>query len=330
MPAGSTSQPVLRLEDVQVFFATKRFLQKPTVVKAVDGVSLEVGKGEVVALVGESGSGKTTLGRAAIGLTPLTSGRVTLLEGDEEIDVGAAKGKTWKKLRKRLQMIFQDPFSSVDPNMRVYDTLRIPLQSQGIKEADEISRLIDDVLKRVGLPRELLASYIFQLSGGQRQRIGIARVLLFNPAVVVADEPVSMLDASLKADILNIFAKESRERGTAFLFITHEMAVARVAARRMAVMYLGKVAEIAPANRIVEDPLHPYTKALLQASPTIDTGLREGSRKVNVKGELSLRSEHPPGCKFHPRCPYVMDVCKVNVPELKEVKPEQWVSCWLY
>jgi peptide/nickel transport system ATP-binding protein len=318
------------MEDVRVFFTAKRLFEKPTVVKAVDGITLEVGRGEVVALVGESGSGKTTLGRAAIGLTPLTSGRVTLLDGDEEIDVGRAKGKTWKKLRRRLQMIFQDPFSSVDPNMRVFDSLRIPLQSQGIRSADEISRSINDVLKRVGLPQELLANYVFQLSGGQRQRIGIARVLLFNPAVVVADEPVSMLDSSLKADILNIFARESNERGTAFLFITHEMAVARVAARRMAVMYLGKIAEIAPAGQMMEKPLHPYTQALLQASPTIDTRLRGVSRKVNVKGELALRSEHPPGCKFHPRCPYVMDTCKVNAPDLKEVNPEQWVSCWLY
>jgi peptide/nickel transport system ATP-binding protein len=330
LPAGSTNRPVLRLEDVHVFFTKKRFLEKATVVKAVDGISLEVQKGEVVALVGESGSGKTTLGRAAIGLTPPTSGRITLFDGDSEIDVGRAKGRTWKSLRRKLQMVFQDPFSSLDPNMRVYDALRIPLQSQGIKKADETSQLIHDVLKRVGLPPQLLTNYIFQLSGGQRQRIGIARVLLFDPAVVVADEPVSMLDASLKGDILNIIKKESEERGTAFLFITHEMSVARVAARRIAVMYLGKIAEIGPADRVIGGPLHPYTQALLQASPTIDPAMRETFRKVNVKGELTISTEHPPGCKFHPRCPYVMDACKTNVPELREVKPEQWASCWLY
>jgi peptide/nickel transport system ATP-binding protein len=330
LPAGYTREPVLRLEDVHVFFKSKRFMEKAVVVKAADGITLQVGKGEVVALVGESGSGKTTLGRAAIGLTAPTSGKVTLIEDGAETDVGRARGRTWKKLRRRLQIIFQDPFSSLDPNMRVYDTLRIPIQSQGVKDSAEVSRLIDDVLRRVGLPSQLLSNYIFQLSGGQRQRIGIARVLLFNPAVVVADEPVSMLDASLKGDILQIIAKESKERGTAFLFITHEMAVARVAADRIAVMYLGKIVEIGPADRIIENARHPYTQALLQASPVIDPARRDVTVKVNVKGELAISTEHPPGCKFHPRCPFVMETCKVNHPELKEVEPDHWVSCWLY
>lgn len=330
MPAGYTREPVLKLDDVRVFFTSKKFMEKPVVVKAVDDVTLAVGKGEVVALVGESGSGKTTLGRAAIGLTAPSSGTVTLVENGVETDVGRAKGRTWKQLRKRLQIVFQDPFSSLDPNMRVYDALRIPLQSQGVKDRAELSRLINDVLQRVGLPSQLLTNYIFQLSGGQRQRIGIARVLLFNPALVVADEPVSMLDASLKGDILQIIAKESRERGTAFLFITHEMAVAKVAADRIAVMYLGKIVEIGPSDKVIGNARHPYTQALLQASPMLDPTLRDVSVKVSVKGELASSTEHPPGCKFHPRCPFVMETCKTNVPELKEVEPDHWVSCWLY
>jgi peptide/nickel transport system ATP-binding protein len=330
LPAGSTENAVLKLEGVSVFFNTKKFMQEPIVIKAVDGVSLDVGKGEVIALVGESGSGKTTLGRAAIGLTKATSGSIRLIEDGRETDVGRAKGKEWRKLRKRLQMIFQDPFSSIDPNMKVYDTLRIPLQSQGVKQSGEISQKIEDVLKRVGIPSTLLSNYMFQLSGGQRQRIGIARVLIFDPAVVVADEPVSMLDASLKGDILNIIAKESRERGTAFLFITHEMAVARVAAHRIAVMYLGRIVEIGPSKLIIENPKHPYTQALLQASPTIDPSMKDVTRKVNVKGDLALSTAHPPGCKFHPRCPFVMEVCRGTEPELKEIEPGHWVSCWLY
>lgn len=330
MPAGSTEAPVLRLEDVHVHFRKKKFMEKASVVKAVDGVSLEVGRGEVVALVGESGSGKTTLGRAAIGLTRPTSGNVILVEGETLTDVGQAKGRKWKSLRKKLQIIFQDPFSSVDPNMKVYDALRIPLQAQGVRSKQEISERIHDVFKRVGLPEQQLSNYVFQLSGGQRQRVGIARVLLFNPAVVVADEPVSMLDASLKGDILNIIGKESKERGTAFLFITHEMSVARVIAARIAVMYLGNVVEVAPSDAIIEKPLHPYTKALLEASPTIDPSMRDVTKKIGAKEELTLSTQHPAGCKFHPRCPFVMGVCKTEVPHLKEVEPGHWVSCWLY
>ncbi len=330
MPAGSTEAPVLKLEDVSVFFTKKRLLEKASVIKAVDGVSLEVGRGEVVALVGESGSGKTTLGRAAIGLTRPTSGSVILVEGDTLTNVGRATGRAWKSLRRKLQIIFQDPFSSIDPNMKVYDALRIPLQAQGVRSRQDISERIHDVFKRVGLPEQQLSNYVFQLSGGHRQRVGIARVLLFNPALVVADEPVSMLDASLKGDILNIIGRESKERGTAFLFITHEMSVARVIAARIEVMYLGNVVEIAPSDAVIEKPLHPYTKALLEASPTIDPSMKNVTKKIGAKGELTLSTEHPTGCKFHPRCPFVMSVCKTDVPRLKEVEPGHWVSCWLF
>jgi oligopeptide/dipeptide ABC transporter ATP-binding protein len=321
---------VLQTQDLHVFFTKKKFLEKPTTVKAVDGVNLEVGRGEVVALVGESGSGKTTLGRAAIGLTRPTSGKVYLLDDGKQVDVGRARGRQWKRLRRKLQIIFQDPFSSLDPNMRVYDTLRIPLQAQGVKGRKKISERIYQVMKRVGLPDELVNNYVFQLSGGQRQRIGIARVLLFDPALVVADEPVSMLDASLKGDILNIISKESREAGTAFIFVTHEMSVAKVVARRIAVMYLGCIYEIAESGKVIDEPLHPYTQALLQAAPNIDPTLRTVIKKVNVQGELTLSTEHPSGCKFHPRCPYVMERCKTDVPQLKEIRPEHWAACWLY
>jgi peptide/nickel transport system ATP-binding protein len=317
------------MEDVTVFFTKKRFLEKGTVVKAVDGVSLRVGRGEIIALVGESGSGKTTLGRVAIGLVRPTSGSVILQDGEEK-NVGTAKGGEWKRLRRKLQMIFQDPFASIDPNMRVYDALRIPLLAQGIKKKEEVQAKIADVMKRVGLTEQVVSNYVFQLSGGQRQRIGIARVLLFDPTVVVADEPVSMLDASLKGDILHIIENESMQNKVAFLFITHDMAVAKVVAGRIAVMYLGKIAEIGPAGAVVADPLHPYTKAMIQASPVIDTSMKDETKKVNIIGELALSTSHPTGCKFHPRCPYAMDRCKVDEPELKEVKPDHFVSCWLY
>jgi peptide/nickel transport system ATP-binding protein len=332
LPAGSTEADgqgsVLRMEDVKVYFTKKRLLEKETVVKAVDGITLDVGRGEILALVGESGSGKTTLGRAAIGLVRPSGGKVTLLDGEVQ-DVGKAKGKAWRKMRKKLQIIFQDPFSSIDPNMRVYDALRIPLLAQGARK-DEVQSKISSVMRRVGLPEQVLNNYVFQLSGGQRQRIGIARVLLFDPAVVVADEPVSMLDASLKGDILHIIENEAKQNGVAFLFITHDMAVAKVVADRIAVMYLGKIVELGPADAVISDPLHPYTKAMVQASPTIDPSMRDRTKKVNIVGEIASSTAHPSGCKFHPRCPYVMTVCKDTEPGLKEMKPDHFVACWLY
>jgi oligopeptide/dipeptide ABC transporter ATP-binding protein len=320
---------VLRVKDVTVFFTKKGFLEKGTVVKAVDGVTLDVRHGEILALVGESGSGKTTLGRAVIGLVKPSGGSIVLVDGSEQ-EVGRAKGRQWKLLRKRLQMIFQDPFSSIDPNMRVYDALRIPLAAQGVRKKAEVLKRVSDVMKRVGLPEQIINNYVFQLSGGQRQRVGIARVLLFDPVLVVADEPVSMLDASLKGDILHIIQNESRTHGVAFIFITHDMAVAKVIADRIAVMYLGQVDEIGSGDATVLDPLHPYTKAMLQASPVIDTSLKDKIKKVNIIGELPQSTVHPTGCKFHPRCPYAMDICREQVPELKEVKPDHFVACWLY
>jgi peptide/nickel transport system ATP-binding protein len=320
----------MSLENVSVFFTKKRAFERASTVKAVDGVSFEIGKGEVVGLVGESGSGKTTLGRAAIGLVRPTGGKILFHNGSEDTDVGTAHGKKWKQLRRNLQIIFQDPFSSIDPNMKVFDALRIPLNAQSIKNSKEVEGRILEVMERVGMPREILPNYIFQLSGGQRQRVGIARVLLFNPAVVVADEPVSMLDASLKGDILNIVEKVSEELGVAFIFITHEMSVAKIVADRIAVMYLGKVVEIGPAEAVINKPFHPYTQALLQATPTIDPSLRDQIKKVNVVGELALSASHPPGCKFHPRCPFAMDVCKDMEPVLKEIEPEHYAACWLY
>ncbi len=332
MPAGSTSggEPVLRFEDVSVFFTKRRFLGPPSVIKAVDRVNLEIAQGEIVGLVGESGSGKTTLGRTAIGLQRATSGKVIFSDGELNIDVSSAKGRVWKELRKYLQIIFQDPFSSIDPNMRVFDALRIPLQAQGVKDKKEIESRIYTVFNEVGLPTDILWNFVFQLSGGQRQRVSIARVLLFNPSFIVADEAVSMLDVSLKGDILNIIKKISKNFGVAFLFITHEMAVAKVISDRIAVMYLGNLVEIGPSNEVISKPLHPYTQALIQASPTIDPSLRDTYKVMKITGEIPLSREHPPGCKFHPRCPYVMETCRVNFLDMKEVESGHFVSCWLY
>lgn len=330
MPVGSTRDTVMTIADVHVEFSKKPFLQARKTIRAVDGVSLDIKRGETLGLVGESGSGKTTLGRAAIGLTKVSSGQIILQDGEHKIVVSSAKGKTWKQLRKNLQIIFQDPFSSVDPNMKVYDALRIPLQSQGVRSKKEIEARIDKVFDAVGLSESILGNYVFQLSGGQRQRIGIARVLLFNPLFVAADEPVSMLDVSLKGEILTIIKKIADDFGVSFLFITHEMAVARAVSDRIAVMYLGQVVELGPASAVVENALHPYTKALLQASPNIDTNQRQIIKQVNIKGEIAQGTAHPSGCKFHPRCPFAMDVCSKQVPPSKQMEEGHWVSCWLY
>ncbi|MHB2036909.1 MAG: oligopeptide/dipeptide ABC transporter ATP-binding protein [Nitrososphaerales archaeon] len=330
MPAGSTRDPVIAFADVHVEFSKKPFMQRRKTIKAVDGVTLEIGSGETLGLVGESGSGKTTLGRAAIGLTKVTSGQIVLHNEGRGIVVSAAKGREWKRLRKSLQIIFQDPFSSIDPNMKVYDALRIPLQSLGVKDKKEIGGRIERIFKEVGLSDSILGNYVFQLSGGQRQRVGIARVLLFDPLFVVADEPVSMLDVSLKGEILNIIKTIANDLGVAFLFITHEMAVARAVSDRIAVMYLGEIDELGTSDAIVNNPLHPYTKALLEATPNIDTNQRQIIKKINIKGEIAQGTAHPSGCKFHPRCPFAMDVCSKQVPHLKEVEQGHWVSCWLY
>ncbi len=330
MPAGSIERPVIALDNVSVLFTKKKLLRPVSVVRAVDGATLHVGRGEVVGLVGESGSGKTTLGRAAIGLQRVTSGKVVFSQGETSTDVESAKGRDWRQLRQHLQIIFQDPFSSMDPNMRVFDVLKIPLQAHGVKGKERIESAVEDVFRRVGLPNDILSSFVFQLSGGQRQRVSIARVLLLNPDFIVADEAVSMLDVSLKGDILKIMRSIADELGVGILFITHEMAVAKVISDRIAVMYLGNLVELGPSEAIASKPLHPYTQALLQASPAIDPSLREVTRSVNVKGEIPHASAYPSGCRFHPRCPFAMPKCSDQVPELREVEDGHYVSCWLY
>jgi len=214
--------------------------------------------------------------------------------------------------------------------MKVFDTLRIPLEVQGVRDRAQIETRITSVFDQVGLSPDTLGNYIFQLSGGQRQRVGIARVLLFNPSLIVADEPVSMLDVSLKGDILHIIKKIADNFQVSFLFITHEMAVARVISDRIAVMYLGQIVEIGSADSIVSNPLHPYTKALLQATPSIDPSKREVLREVNIRGDITSGGIDPSGCKFHARCPFAMDICSKQSPELKEKESGHMVSCWLY
>ena len=322
MPAGSTDENVVEIRDLKVYFKKGGFLsRKKTVTKALDGVSLDIKKGEILGLVGESGSGKTTLGRVTVGLQKPTGGRVYLNVDGTRIDVAKAKLKT---ISKFVQMVYQDPYSSVDPIMKVYDVLKLPLKYRGV---EDVEGKIREAMELVGLPLELLENRVYQLSGGQRQRLSIARAIAVDPKYVVLDEPTTMLDASLKGEILKIIKNIRDEKGITFLLITHELPIAKLISDRIAVLYLGKILEVGRASDVLERPLHPYTQALLDAYPKIDPSLRGKMKEIRVKIDV-VRPEK--GCVFHPRCPFAMDKCKESEPELKEVERDHYVACWLY
>ena len=322
MPAGSTDENVVEIRDLKVYFKKGGFLsRKKTVTKALDGVSLDIKKGEILGLVGESGSGKTTLGRVTVGLQKPTGGRVYLNVDGTRIDVAKAKLKT---ISKFVQMVYQDPYSSVDPIMKVYDVLKLPLKYRGV---EDIEGKIREAMELVGLPLELLENRVYQLSGGQRQRLSIARAIAVDPKYVVLDEPTTMLDASLKGEILKIIKNIRDEKGITFLLITHELPIAKLISDRIAVLYLGKILEVGRASDVLEKPLHPYTQALLDAYPKIDPSFRGKMKEIRVKIDV-VRPEK--GCVFHPRCPFAMEKCKESEPELKEVERDHYVACWLY
>jgi len=319
---------LLEIRNLKVYFTKGGILSKKSITKAVDGVDLDIGKGEIVGLVGESGSGKTTLGKTSIGLIKPLQGSVSLYINDnEKVDIFKVKGKGMRELRRYLQMIYQDPYSSIDPYMRVYDTLRLPLQYAGIKKKEELNEMIRDALELVGLPEELLDSYVFQLSGGQRQRLSIARAVILDPKYVVADEPVTMLDVSLKGEILKVINRIRETKLTSFLLITHEIPVAKAISNRIAIMYAGKILEIGNTEEVVNNPLHPYTQALIEAYPKIRPERRNEFINIRIKDELVIPEK---GCKFYPRCPFALEKCKLEEPKLVEVKRDHYVACWLY
>ena len=287
------------------WFAPKRF------VKAVDGVSLELKPGEIIGLVGESGCGKSTLGRAAVHLEPPTSGEV-LIDG---INLYKGSSKELRQLNGRYQMIFQDPYGSLNPRLTILSALDEVLSMR--KEnfsASERRECAEKLLERVGLPKESLSRFPHQFSGGQRQRIGIARALAANPGFIVADEPVSALDVSVQAAIVNLLEDIREQEGTSFLFIAHDLAVVEHIADRIMVMYLGNVVESAPAGELVSSPRHPYTQALLSAVPS----LTKNSSRIILKGDVPSPLDPPSGCPFHPRCPFAKEICKKQKPELKK------------
>ncbi|MFM9368480.1 ABC transporter ATP-binding protein [Streptomyces sp. Da 82-17] len=282
-------------------------------VRAVDGVTLTVGRGEVVGLVGESGSGKSTVGRIAVRLDEPTSGSVHIAG----TDVTSLSRRRLRPLRRKFHLVFQDPSSSLDPRMTIGEIVAEPLKLHRIARGEEARRRVEKLLQQVGLRPEHAERHPHELSGGQRQRVSIARALSCEPDLVVADEPTSALDVSVQASVLNLFADLQRDRGFGCLFITHDLAAVEFLADRIAVMYLGQIVEEAPTAELFADPKHPYTQALLSAAPVPDPAAQRTRERIVLSGELPSPLNPPPGCRFHTRCPLAVDRCRTEVPALR-------------
>ncbi len=296
-------------------------------VRAVDGISFSLFEGECLGLVGESGSGKTTVGRTLLRAYKPTDGEIRFRHDGEEVDIARASEDQLKTLRRHMQMIFQDPYASLNPRMTVFDIIGEPLMIHGVKDRNEREIRVRELMQQVGLNPQHLLRYPHAFSGGQRQRIGIARALALNPRLIVADEPVSALDVSVQAQILNLLQKLRRDLGLTYLFIAHDLSVVRHIADRVAVMYVGKILEMAPVDRLYAQPAHPYTEALLAAAPPPDPERRE--TPLLLPGEVADPAAPPPGCPFHPRCRHAQETCRSEVPVLREIAPGHQVSCHL-
>lgn len=296
---------------------------KAGVVSAVDNVSFEMKEGEIVGLVGESGCGKTTLGKMLLKIEDITSGRAYI----NGMDIAAVnRRKDIVEFRKKVQMIFQDPYDSLDPKLTVQEIVAEPLRSLHLCSRSEMKQKVEQTLQMVELtPVELyLDRYPHQLSGGQRQRVAIARALVVDPDFIIADEPVSMLDVSLRAGILNLLQKMNQERKIGVLLITHDLATARFLCNRIVVMYLGRFMEITDPASLVEEAVHPYTKLLISSAPDL---FADTSNRMKVEGEAANAVAPARGCRFSPRCPYAKDICRQDTPELVEIKPNHFVAC---
>ena len=318
--------PLLQVNDLKKHFPVRGnlFGRNAGRVYAVDGVSFEIARGETLSLVGESGCGKSTVGRAILRLFDVTAGQV-VLDGQRIDDLSPDR---LRRMRQRVQVVFQDPFSSLNPRLRVRDILAEPIRNFGLaKSAAELESKVAGLMDTVRLPRDALGRRPHEFSGGQRQRICIARALAAEPDLIVCDEAVSALDVSVKAQIVNLLQDLQREFGLAMLFISHDLAIVEHMTHRVAVMYLGKIVEIAPRNQIFGGPRHPYTQALLSAVPVPDPTARR--TPMILKGDVPSPINPPSGCRFHTRCPYVFDRCRTEEPELRQSVEGQWAACHL-
>jgi len=319
--------PLLEVKGLRMHFPiTEGIVTRRTVgeVKAVDGVDFTVGRGETLGLVGESGCGKTTTGRCILRLENPTAGSIVY----DGIDIASLGQREMVKLRQKIQVIFQDPFSSLNPRMKVGQIVAEPMKVHGIEpDAAKRQARVLELLSICGLNAGFADRYPHEMSGGQRQRVGIARALAMNPEFIVCDEPVSALDVSIQAQVINLLEDLREKFGLTYLFIAHDLSVVRHLCQRVAVMYLGRIVELADSDELFDNPQHPYTKALLAAVPVPDPLVEQGRVFRPVQGEVPSPINPPPGCVFHPRCPSAVASCKVSRPETREIKPGHFVAC---
>ncbi len=313
-------EAIVRLERVKKYFPFKEGF-RTRYIKAIDDISFEIYKGETFGVVGESGCGKSTTGRAILNLIDVTGGNVYF----EGVDVGKMSSKELLRAKRHMQIIFQDPFASLNPKMRVFQIIEEPLKFHGIRGKNTCEKLVYDIMEVVGLSRDSAQKYPHEFSGGQQQRIGIARALILKPDFIVCDEAVSALDVSVQAQVLNLLSDLKKEFELTYLFISHNLSVVRHLCDRVAVMYLGRVMEIADKHRIFDQPLHPYTKALISAIPLPDPDKKR--KDAVLEGDVPSPADPPSGCRFHTRCSLCQERCKEQVPELVEVSEGHFVSC---
>jgi len=320
---------LLEVKDLKMHFPIQQgFLRKVVGhVRAVDGISFFIYEGETLGLVGESGCGKTTAGRCILRAYEPTMGQVFFRKNGEMVDLLQLPPKKMKELRRQMQIIFQDPFSSLNPRMTVMDIISEPLVVNNVVKGDELKSQVRQLLEAVGLRAQHMNRYPYAFSGGQRQRIGIARALALRPKLIVCDEPVSALDVSIQAQTINLLEDLQKDFGLTYLFIAHDLSVVEHISDRVAVMYLGNIVELAESEELYQNPRHPYTEALLSAVPTTDPDHK--SERIVLEGDVPSPADPPPGCKFHPRCRFAKDICSQEHPEWREISSDHWVACHL-
>ncbi len=327
-PKNIPAERLLHVSHLKKYFPITSGIFKKHVgdIKAVDDLNLYINEGETLGLVGESGCGKTTAARCILRAYEPTEGEILFRNKKQEyVDLAHMSDKDLRPLRTEMQMIFQDPFGSLNPRMNIFDIVSEPMLVNGIRNRKEREERVVDLLKKVGLRPEYMVRYPHSFSGGQRQRIGIARALALQPRLVVADEPVSALDVSVQAQVLNLLMELMEDMGLTYLFVAHDLSVVRHICDRVTVMYVGKIVETAPTEELYYNPRHPYTEALMAAVPIADPRLQQDRK--GLPGEVPSPAKPPSGCYFHPRCSYCEDRCKTEVPELREISPNHWTAC---